>query len=113
MSLPNETSAATSTNPVLKMLIDDFINDLKDEISESSVDAADDSYARIQSKKAGIDVTLSADDCTAVFHSKSTVKHFYEVLGFPADAAIEVHNLSMCASAVEAVERCFSAVDET
>lgn len=71
------------------------------------------SYATVESSKPQFSFTLTPEECAVVFHSRLTVEQFHEALGYPEEASVEMHELVLTADALEAVERAFSAVDET
>jgi hypothetical protein len=90
-----------------------LIEDLRAEITESSVGSVPESFAKIEDAASNNSFTLSREECEFVFHSGLTVRNFHEALGFPDDASVELHDLNITSEALEAAERCFAAVDET
>lgn len=92
--------------------LDPLIEELRGEIEESSVGSAPDSYAKIEDVKNGLDFELNRQECEAVFHSPSTVRCFFETIGSPDEAVLELHELMLSAEVLEALERRFTAVDE-
>lgn len=61
----------------------------------------------------GNEIVLSADECNVVFHKASTVRQFHEALGSPADAAVELCDLTVNPDVLTELERLFTAVDES
>ncbi len=90
-----------------------LIEDLRAEILESSVGSTSESFAKIEDAATNNSFTLNREECEFVFHSNQTVRNFHEALGYPDDASVELHDLNVTSDALEAVERCFAAVDET
>jgi hypothetical protein len=90
-----------------------LIEDLRAEIAESSVGSTSESFAQVEDATSNTSFTLTREECECVFHSSQTVRNFHEALGYPDDASVELHDLTISSDALEAVERCFTAVDET
>lgn len=88
-----------------------MVEDLENEIHDSTVTVSPDSEATIIGDFGT--VVLDARQCQVLFHSRHAVTCLYETLGSPKSAAITLHELGIMADVMDALERRFSAIDET
>jgi hypothetical protein len=90
-----------------------LIQDLKDEVHDSSVGTDKSSKAVLHldpEDEKGI--VLNADECKLLLHSENTVQQFHQALGEPEEASISLHNLDLGHEVLDALERTFMSVDE-
>lgn len=94
-------------NALIKLL-----GDLKAEDSGTSVVTVKNSYALVGLPGEPDSLKLSAEECELLFDTPESALQFYEALDEPADAALELHNISLDDEVLEALNGLFS-VDES
>lgn len=99
--------------PMKPELVVSLIEDLRADGFESSVGTGSDSCAHVEILTTKSAFTLTREECELVLHSPQTVRSFYEAMDSPKEASIELHELTVDPNTLEALERCFAAVDET
>lgn len=93
-----------------------LIEELRAEIIDPNVGTVKDSCATVYlsdedaAKEDGIE--LSRQDCQLLLHSPSTVDQFFEALGTPKEASIELVEVDVSDDTMNELERRFIAVDE-
>jgi hypothetical protein len=90
-----------------------LIEDLKDEVHDSSVGTDKSSKAVIHLDPEDENgFTLNAEECKLLLHSEKTVRQMHEALDEPEEATISLHSLDVTQQVQDALERSFMAVDE-
>lgn len=90
-----------------------LIEDLTEEIHDSSVGVTKDSRATIRLDPEEDDgIKINANECKLLLHSPATVEQMMDTLGVVDEATIELHELDLTHEVLEALERKFAAVDE-
>lgn len=89
-----------------------LLEELRSESRETSVTTIKGSHAQIFLTAGGDPLTLSREECELLLNSPETVEMMLDSLGSPADAAIELHLISVEDEVQDALERSFAAVDD-
>jgi hypothetical protein len=88
----------------------ELLTALRDEVRSSSVMTEDDSRIAVYIGKGTLN--LDAAESSLLLNSRSTVTRFFEAIGSPSGASVELYSLAIDDDVKEALDNRFSTVDE-
>jgi hypothetical protein len=90
-----------------------LLEELRDELVDLTLETTEESKATVYLNDAEDNsIELSAQECTLLLSSESTVERFHEALGSPSTASITLCEINPDGGVLDALEKHFSAVDE-
>jgi hypothetical protein len=89
-----------------------LLDDLRELVPDTSVVTIADSHVDIFLDASEDPIHINREDAELLLHSRKTVEALFEALDEPADAAIELHHISIEDAVLEILEKLFATVDE-
>jgi len=89
-----------------------LLEELKETVTDSSVQAIPDSQAIIYLDVEDETLIIDSAECLLLLDSPATVEQFFVALNEPKNAAIELYGLSLDERVIDTLEQVFATVDE-